>query len=407
MTYVRSEIEQFIEEEDVKFIRLAFVDVFGRQKNLSIMRSELERAFDYGVAFDSTHIAGFNEEGYSELVLRPEVETIAVLPWRPDRGRVVRMFCSIERPDGTPFEADSRAILKRAIADAKQHDVVFSFGSEMEFYLFQRDERGEATKIPFDTARYMDVSPLDKGENFRRQVCLTLEQMGIQPKDSHHEEGPGQNEIDFQVFDPLSAADAMITFRFVVNTIAASNGLCADFSPRPLVDQPGNGMRINMTAHVGGQKSRTRQVLAGLLEHIYESTLFYNPDVESYRRFGHDGESSFISCSEHNRTRLARMRASFERDERVELCSPDSTCNPYIAYALAIWSALDGIERDLTLSPSVSCDVESAVARTGVQRIRLPKTLEEARTAAGASKFVASRLPHRVIQCFLDPGERR
>ena len=402
MVYSRSEIAQFIEEEDVKFIRLAFVDVFGRQKNLSIMRDELESAFDQGVSFDASRASGF-ENVDSDLVLRPEVETIAVLPWRPDRGRVVRMFCSLERPDGSPYECDTRAVLKRALADAHALDVSFRFGAEMEFYLFQRDEHGVATKRPFDLAGYMDVTPLDKGENFRRQVCLTLEQMGIKPKSSHHEAGPGQNEIDFQSFDPLSAADAAVTFRFVVNTIASANGLFADYSPRPLADQPGNGLRLTVAARANGREDVASQVLAGLLEHVYESTLFYNPVAESYSRFGHDADLSYITWSKDSRASLARVPSRLGVRERVELRSPDSTCNPYLAYALAIWSSLDGIARNLS-APVESFYSHGAV--TSSPSHKLPQNIEEARAAASRSEFIANRIPEPILRSYLASSAR-
>ena len=205
MNYSKDEIKQYVAEEDIKFIRLAFCDLSGRQKNISIHPDELDRAFTYGIAFDASAIPGFGDEVHSDLFLRPDTSTLSLLPWRPDRGRVARMFCGITRPDGTPFEADTRQLLRKAVADAEKMGVTFAFGTEMEFYLFQRDEAGEPTRIPYDRAGYMDIAPEDKGENVRREICLTLEQMGIRPECSHHEQGPGQNEIDFRYSDPLTA----------------------------------------------------------------------------------------------------------------------------------------------------------------------------------------------------------
>ena len=198
MKYTPQEVIQFIQEEDVKFIRLAFCDCFGRPKNISIMPHELERAFKYGIAIDASAIAGFGDEVNSDLFLHPDASTIALLPWRPEHGSVVRMFCSITHPDGTPFAHDTRGILKQAVADAAKAGYAFSFGSELEFYLFRLDENGEVTDVPYDQATYMDVAPEDRCENVRREICLTLERMGIQPESSHHEEGPGQNEVDFK-----------------------------------------------------------------------------------------------------------------------------------------------------------------------------------------------------------------
>ena len=221
MRYTEDEIRQYVIEEDVKFLRLAFCDVYGKQKNISIQPDELERAFEYGIAFDASAVPGFGSEIHSDLFLQPDTGTLCVLPWRPDHGRVVRMFCNILHPDGTPFASDTRRVLQNAVDAAAERGISFSFGSEMEFYLFQRDENGEATRVPYDRAGYMDIAPEDKGENIRREICLTLSQMGIRPECSHHEQGPGQNEIDFRYSDPMAAADNALTFRAVVNTIAA------------------------------------------------------------------------------------------------------------------------------------------------------------------------------------------
>ena len=188
MKYSKQEVMQYVQEEDVKFIRLAFCDVFGRQKNISIMPQELPRAFDYGIAFDASSVAGFGDETHSDLLLRPDTETLMVLPWRPEHGKVVRMFSGITYPDGRPFECDTRNLLKNAVAQAADAGYRFSFGAEQEFYLFHLDENGKPTKIPYDDAGYMDIAPDDRGENIRREICLTLEQMGIRPESSHHEE---------------------------------------------------------------------------------------------------------------------------------------------------------------------------------------------------------------------------
>ena len=285
MKYTPQEVIQFIQEEDVKFIRLAFCDCFGRPKNISIMPHELERAFKYGIAIDASAIAGFGDEVNSDLFLHPDASTIALLPWRPEHGSVVRMFCSITHPDGTPFAHDTRGILKQAVADAAKAGYAFSFGSELEFYLFRLDENGEVTDVPYDQATYMDVAPEDRCENVRREICLTLERMGIQPESSHHEEGPGQNEVDFRYSDPLSAADNAVTFLTVVKTIAARNGLYADFSPRPLEGRPGSGFHINMSVQ-GGAEALMHRAMGGILDKITDMTLFLNPTEQSYSRLG-------------------------------------------------------------------------------------------------------------------------
>ena len=197
MKYSKEEVLEFVKQEDVKFIRLAFCDVFGLQKNISIMENELSRAFTYGIPVDASAVKGFGDESHSDLFLHPEPSTLVILPWRPDRGKVVRMYCDITYPDGRPFECDTRAILKSAVEEAKKEGLSFKFGAEMEFYLFKLDDNGYPTKETYDGASYMDIAPEDKGENIRREICLTLEKMGITPKSSHHEDGPGQNEIDF------------------------------------------------------------------------------------------------------------------------------------------------------------------------------------------------------------------
>ena len=271
MRYSREEVMQYVAQEDVKFIRMAFCDVYGRQKNISIMPRELPRAFSDGIAIDASAISGFGGEVHSDLLLHPDPATLSLLPWRPEHGRVVRMFCSVTAPDGTPIAADTRSLLQSAVADAQAAGVQFAFGAEMEFYLFRRDENGEPTGIPYDRAGYMDIAPEDKGENVRREICLTLEQMGILPESSHHEEGPGQNEIDFRYADPMVAADDAVTFRSVVGTIAARNGLYADFSPKPLSDQPGNGMHINFSVRADSGADVMPAAIAGILARMRDS----------------------------------------------------------------------------------------------------------------------------------------
>ena len=271
MKYSESEIRQYVAEEDVKFLRMTFFDLTGNQKNMSILPDALDRAFSTGIAFDASAIPGFGDELRSDLFLQPDTSTLCLLPWRPDHGRVARLFCRILRSDGTPFEGDSRALLQKAVDDAAAMGVSFAFGSEMEFYLFRRDENGEPTTIPYDRAGYMDIAPEDKGENVRREICLTLEQMGIRPECSHHEQGPGQNEIDFRYAEPVKAADDAVTFRTVVNTVALRNGLAADFSPKPLRSEPGNGMHINLSARSSTGEDIMPQVIAGILSHIAAS----------------------------------------------------------------------------------------------------------------------------------------
>ena len=232
------EIREFIEENDVEFIRLAYFDVFGTQKNIAIMSGELERAMKYGISIDGAAIAGFDADIRSDLFLRPDPSTISIVPWRPADGRVCRMFCDIVYPDGTPFERDTRYMLKAAMQEARSRGVEVKFGPEVEFYVFRRDDRGRRTDEPIDQAGYMDVDPLDAGENLRRDICYALVEMGITPESSHHEQGPGQMEIDFRYGDPLTAADNTSTFKWAVRSICAADGYAADFSPKPIADKP-------------------------------------------------------------------------------------------------------------------------------------------------------------------------
>lgn len=398
MKYTPQEVIQFIQEEDVKFIRLAFCDCFGRPKNISIMPHELERAFKYGIAIDASAIAGFGDEVNSDLFLHPDASTIALLPWRPEHGSVVRMFCSITHPDGTPFAHDTRGILKQAVTDAAKAGYAFSFGSELEFYLFRLDENGEVTDVPYDQATYMDVAPEDRCENVRREICLTLERMGIQPESSHHEEGPGQNEVDFRYSDPLSAADNAVTFLTVVKTIAARNGLYADFSPRPLEGRPGSGFHINMSVQ-GGAEALMHRAMGGILDKITDMTLFLNPTEQSYSRLGAHKAPKYISWSSNNRSQLIRVPAASGEYRRFELRSPDCTANPYLAFALLIWAGLSGIENDIALPEACNVNLHTADSRN-VTLAPLPKSLSDAEKCAADSNFIAQHLPQSLIEFF-------
>ena len=360
MKYSESEIRQYVAEEDVKFLRMTFFDLTGNQKNMSILPDALDRAFSAGIAFDASAIPGFGDELRSDLFLQPDTSTLCLLPWRPDHGRVARLFCRILRSDGTPFEGDSRALLQKAVDDAAAMGVSFAFGSEMEFYLFRRDENGEPTTIPYDRAGYMDIAPEDKGENVRREICLTLEQMGIRPECSHHEQGPGQNEIDFRYAEPVKAADDAVTFRTVVNTVALRNGLAADFSPKPLRSEPGNGMHINLSARSSTGEDIMPQVIAGILSHIADMTAFLNTTPASYQRFGSYKAPRYISWSSENRSQLIRIPAAEGEYRRAELRSPDPICNPYIAYTLLIYAGLDGIRRRAELPASADINFYTA-----------------------------------------------
>lgn len=400
MKYSAQEVIQYVNEEDVKFIRLAFCDIYGRQKNISIMPGELPRAFTYGIAIDASAINGFGDETHSDFLLHPDSSTLAVLPWRPEHGRVVRLFCSISYPDGRPFECDTRSLLKRAINDAKKAGVSFSFGAEMEFYLFKLDENGKRTLIPYDEAGYMDIAPEDKGENVRREICLTLEQMGICPESSHHEEGPGQNEIDFRYSDALSAADNAMTFQTVVKTTAQRNGLWADFSPKPLPDKPGNGFHINMSAKNAVGDDLLPHLIAGILDKTSDMTAFLNPSRESYDRFGSHKAPVYISWSCENRSQLVRVPAAVGEYRRAELRSPDPSANPYLAFALLIRAGLYGIEHQMMPPDAVNLNLYTADADTLKHLKKLPASLEESIQVMTESPFIREHLPAAIIDIY-------
>ena len=400
MKYSPQEIMQYVREEDVKFIRLAFCDIYGKQKNISIMPSELSRAFEYGIAIDASAIDGFGDEARSDLLLHPDPETLAVLPWRPEHGRVIRLFCDITYPDGKTFECDTRSFLKKAIADAKKEGISFAFGAEMEFYLFNLDENGKPTRIPYDHAGYMDIAPDDRGENVRREICLTLEQMGIRPESSHHEQGPGQNEIDVRYSDALSAADNAMTFQTVVKTVADRNGLYADFSPKPLAGQPGSGLHINMSAQSVSGEDILPYLIAGTLEKVSDMTVFLNPSEKSYERFGSSKAPKYISWSTENRSQLVRVPAAVGEFRRAELRSPDPTANPYLAFALLIYAGLYGIKNRRMPPESVDINLFTAGPEILNTLKALPDSLKAAVEVMKNSSFIQELLPEKMIEIY-------
>ena len=387
MSYLPEEIMQYIEEENVKFIRMAFRDAFGVQKNISVLPAELKKAFNGGIPIGSSEIAGFEYSGYSHLYLCPDPETLAVLPWRSDNGTVIRMYCDVYTPDGTPFVCDTRNILKEACRKADEAGIEFRFGNESEFYLFKKDDDGNRTFTPYDNAGYMDIAPLDKGENIRREICLTIQEMGLEPERSHHERGPGQNEIDFHYARPMKAADQMTTFKMVVSTIADRNGLYADFSPVPIKDQPGNGYHINIYATDANGNDVCRYAAAGIMDRIRDITVFLNPSETSYARFGTGTAPDRINWSSECHSELVSISGYQDMTSTV-LRSPDALSNPYLAYALLIYAGLDGIDRKLELPET---DKEGAL---------LPQSLKEAGQAAAESDFVRKYIPAEIIKRY-------
>lgn len=401
MRYTEKEVLQFIEENDVKFVRLMFFDIFGTTKNISIMADELPEAFKKGVTFNASAIGGF-EDFESDLVLVPDPTTLAILPWRPQHGSVVRLFCDITYQNGTPFEGDVRAVLKKAVKRAMSLGLTCNIDLECEFYLFKTDDDGTPTKIPYDNAGYLDIAPLDRGENVRRQICFTLEQMEMVPVSSHHERGPGQNEIDFMYSSPLVAADNFSMFKAMVKTIANSNGLFASFMPKPLDDKNGNSMHINVIIEKYGYNIfkkkdgelniTARSFIAGVLKRISEITAFLNPIENSYKRFDSD-LSGYGAGWSFGIGKDALRVVSSERDKaKLQLTSPDPACNPYLAFALIINAGLDGVEERTELcAPSVG----------NTEKLALPDTLADAVSIAKDSEFVKSVLPKKLFESYI------
>ena len=400
MSNTDNEVLQFVIDNDVKFIRLAFCDVYGTLKNISIMAEELPRAFEYGVAFDAGLVDGFADLPRADLVLHPDASTLEVLPWRPQTGRVARFYCDITTGEGEPFEQDGRQILRRALQALLEEGYTARVGAKCEFYLFRLDENGDPTPIPHDRAGFLDVAPLDRGENVRRDICLTLEEMGIRPLSSHHEMGPGQNEISIAPADPMTAANHCVTFRNLVGAIAARNGLYADMGPKPLPEENGSGFHINFSLSRAGRSlflpqadgalsPEAQSFIAGVLSHMPEMTVFCNAASASYARLLGKNAPKGVGWSRMGRGQILRLPPPQGDSARIELRSPDNLCNPYIVYALTLLAGLDGIHRQLPLP-----EPETALGAA------LPTSLQEAAVLAAASPFLQAALPSHTLAAY-------
>jgi len=398
MNNTAHEVLDFVKENDVKFVRLNFCDIFGLQKNISIMADELESAFENGVSFDAHAIRGFRDITKSDLLLFPDPATLSVLPWRPGPGRVVRFYCDIKNPDGSAFAHNTRNLLKHIVERAEKMGYICKTGAECEFYLFKTDDDGNPASVPFDNGGYLDIAPLDRGEDVRREICLSLEEMGIQPEASLHEQGPGQNEIDFRFSGAVESADNLQTFKYAVKAIAARNGLFASFMPKPLLDAPGSGMHVNLSLLLNGQNifkninegrsDAAESFIAGVLAKTREITLFLNPLANSYERLGRLEAPKYVSWSHQNRSQLVRIPAAADENARMELRSPDPSLNPYLAFTLIIAAGLDGIEKKLTLPQAVDADLYSADDSVTKPLAQLPDNLKTAISLAENSTFV-------------------
>ena len=413
MDTTAKEVLEFVKENDVKFVRLGFCDLFGFQKNIAIMAEELPSAFENGVSFDACAVRGFRDVARSDLLLFPDPATLMVLPWRPGPGRVARFYCDIKNPNGSAFALDSRAILKRTFDRCADMGFVSKIGAECEFYLFKTDENGDPTYTTLDNGGYLDIAPLDKGENIRREICLTLEEMGIKPETSHHEQGPGQNEVDVKFSDALVCADNLLTFKSVVKAIAARNGLFASFMPKPLPNAPGNGLHVNLSLSknglnifknaAGNEHSKIAEsFIAGILEKTAEITLFLNPIANSYERFGAFEAPKYVSWSHQNRSQLIRIPAAIGERIRMELRSPDPSLNPYLAFALILAAGIEGIEKELLLPSAVDADLYTAQASVTGGLAHLPESLEEAIELARGNEFIKSVIGNELCSKYVD-----
>jgi glutamine synthetase len=379
---------------------------------MSIMAEQLESAFSEGVSIDACAINGFREVTESDLLLFPDPSTLAVLPWRPGSGRVARLYCDIKNPNGSEFTHDGRCLLKRVVDQAAKMGYVCKIGAECEFYLFKTDENGQPTDETFDKGGYLDMAPLDRGENVRREICLTLEEMGIMPETSHHERGPGQNEIDFEFSDALDCADNFQAFKAAVKAISARNGLFASFMPKPMLDAPGSGLHINISLSQHGQNvfgsaseehsQAAESFIAGVLAKTREISLFLNPIANSYERFGKFEAPKYVSWSHQNRSQLIRIPAAVGKKVRMELRSPDPALNPYLAFALILAAGLEGVENNLPLPPAVNADLYTADKSVTDALDALPANLEEAISLAVESDFAKKVIGEELLYKFVE-----
>ena len=415
--YTKQDIMRLVEEEDIEFIRLQFTDMFGTLKNVAITASQLEKALDNKCMFDGSSIEGFVRIDESDMYLYPDLNTFEIFPWRPQHGKVARMICDVYRPNGTPFEGDPRYILKKVLREAADMGYTFNAGPECEFFLFHTDDEGRPTTISHEKAGYFDISPLDLGENARRDIILTLEDMGFEFEASHHEVAPAQHEIDFKYTNALKAADNMMTFKLVVKTIAKRHGLFASFMPKPVYGVCGSGLHINMSLckdgvnifndhnAPNGVSKEAYQFIAGLMKHMKGMTLVANPIVNSYKRLIPGYEAPvYVTWSEGNRSPLIRIPSTRGTNMRIELRSPDPAANPYLLLASCLAAGLDGIKNELPIPESVEGNIyemtKQELEERGIEAI--PSNLSKACHYFEDDAFMKQVLGEHVHAKYLD-----
>lgn len=414
--YTREDIWQMIEDEDVEFIRLQFTDLFGMLKNVAVTTSQLDRVLDNKIMFDGASIEGFADVEQSDLCLHPDLDTFCIFPWRPQHGKVARFICDVYYTDGTPFEGDPRYILKKEIQKAADMGYQLDVGPECEFFLFHTDDLGRPTVISHEEAGYFDVAPLDLGENARRDMILTLEEMGYVVEASHHEAAPAQHEIDFRYDEALQSADGIMTFRLAVKTIAKRHGLHATFMPKPKQEINGSGMHINLSLSKNGTNvfydaedsihlsKEGYYFVGGLMKHIEAVTAVTNPLVNSYKRLVPGFEAPVhIAWSARNRTPLIRIPAACDEHQRIELRSPDAAANPYLALAVCLAAGLDGIRNQIMPPERVDDNLfaMSEEERKARNIKTLPTNLKEAVQKLIEDAYISDVLGEHVMARFV------
>ena len=416
--YTKNDIFRMVEEEDVEFIRLQFTDIFGVLKNIAITSSQLERALNNQCMFDGSAVEGFVRIEESDMYLYPDYDTFEIFPWRPQQGKVARLICDVYTVDGKPFQGDPRNVLKRAIQEAADMGYVFDVGPECEFFLFHTDDNGLPTTLTHEKGGYFDLGPIDLGENVRRDMILTLEDMGFEIEASHHEVAPAQHEIDFRYDEALITADNIMTFKLTVKTIAKRHGLYATFMPKPKYGINGSGMHVNMSlATLDGRNIFTDEnderglsedayhFIAGLMAHAKGMTAITNPLVNSYKRLvpGHEAPV-YIAWSSVNRSPLIRIPAGRGETTRVELRSPDPAANPYLVLAACLEAGLDGIRNQITPPDAVTENVFemrlSQKAKLGIES--LPGDLEQAVEELEKDDYIKNVLGGHITEKYLE-----
>lgn len=409
-----------VADNDVRFIRLQFTDIFGTLKNVSITTSQLEKALNNKCMFDGSSIEGFVRIEESDMLLRPDLNTFCLFPWRPSPNRVARLICDVYTPSGKPFDGSPREILRRVIAECASMGYSLNVGPELEFFLFYTDEEGGPTLKTLDNGGYFDMGPIDLGENARRDMVLTLEEMGFEIEASHHECARGQHEIDFKYSEALEAADRMMTFKLAVKTVAHRHGLHATFMPKPIFGIAGSGMHLNMSLSSGkknafasstdknGLSPIAYHFIAGVMKHIKGITAVTNPLVNSYKRLVPEYEAPvYIAWSAHNRSPLIRVPAADEHAARVELRSPDPSANPYLSLALVLAAGLEGIREKIEPPAPVDGNIyEMSPAERKRKRVEnLPGDLREAIEEMKKDKLIHAVLGKHIFEKYVEAKE--